>query len=580
MMPWFEEFEDRFIWERETLIKEGFSLLENVLEIEKKVVFIGTVNVQSKEYTLEIHYPVGFPFFPPECYCEDADFYNKKHILPNNGKLCLYEDWVDNSDLTGSRVLERAKEWIEKTLSDSFTISEEIDGPEPKQYHLFSSENQGLLIVSENMYQKDSSIKEGDFSVSLKQYENSLGNRFYKGLLSKIPDNQNIILNESELDFLKREGFECQGKFFEVQTAPPYFENQQELINWLEEQGHKDVLKKCEEASLHIRNKTIKKRIPPIGALLGIFYTDEIGIKGNFQKRFMLIGLKGYKIISNRPYHFPYVVFKTEEISQVKLFNRSPNLQPLSKKHILILGLGTIGSSMAVDLAKTGIGQLTLIDSDSVSIGNIIRQETNLMQVGFNKPQSIEDIIKVHNPYTRVNSYVEHWGINSNEAIIQERLKEVDLIVCATGHHHTEMYLNHLSYHYNIPVVYSYTGKGAWSGRAFRVVPGETGCYFCHRFFIDENVELHLTTPTSRTEIYDDGCATPAFTGSGIDTGIIANLATRLSIQTILVENKEAYEQTDNDHFVWLSQGNNGNLKIAQKKISIHPKCNRCNTNV
>nr|WP_244895337.1 ThiF family adenylyltransferase [Evansella clarkii] len=134
-----------------------------------------------------------------------------------------------------------------------------------------------------------------------------------------------------------------------------------------------------------------------------------------------------------------------------------------------------------------------------------------------------------------------------------------------------------MAYHYNIPIVYSFVGPGAWSGRAFRVVPGETGCYYCHLEHIGDDEELQSVEPNENQEIYDDGCATPAFIGSGIDTGIIANFTTRLSIQTLLSEEKDSYEQTENDHIFWISQGKGGNMKLVQKKIDKHPDCDHCN---
>ena len=110
-----------------------------------------------------------------------------------------------------------------------------------------------------------------------------------------------------------------------------------------------------------------------------------------------------------------------------------------------------------------------------------------------------------------------------------------------------------------------------------KVVPGETGCYFCHSEFMEEDKELVLTKPASSAEVYDDGCATPAFTGSGIDTGVIANITSRLAIQTMVSDNPEAYEQTEVDHLVWKSQGNDGNLSLIQKVLGVHSNCPKCN---
>lgn len=46
----------------------------------------------------------------------------------------------------------------------------------------------------------------------------------------------------------------------------------------------------------------------------------------------------------------------------------------LASKHIVVAGLGGVGSYCAEALARAGIGRLTLIDHDSVAISNINRQ--------------------------------------------------------------------------------------------------------------------------------------------------------------------------------------------------------------
>lgn len=46
----------------------------------------------------------------------------------------------------------------------------------------------------------------------------------------------------------------------------------------------------------------------------------------------------------------------------------------IRKMHVCIIGLGGVGSWVVEALARTGVGQLTLIDYDTVSISNINRQ--------------------------------------------------------------------------------------------------------------------------------------------------------------------------------------------------------------
>jgi tRNA A37 threonylcarbamoyladenosine dehydratase len=49
-------------------------------------------------------------------------------------------------------------------------------------------------------------------------------------------------------------------------------------------------------------------------------------------------------------------------------------VETLSKKHIVILGVGGVGSWAAESLARTGIGHFTLVDFDTIEPSNINRQ--------------------------------------------------------------------------------------------------------------------------------------------------------------------------------------------------------------
>ena len=46
----------------------------------------------------------------------------------------------------------------------------------------------------------------------------------------------------------------------------------------------------------------------------------------------------------------------------------------LARAHVLLLGLGGVGSYAAECLARSGVGELTLVDSDTVALTNLNRQ--------------------------------------------------------------------------------------------------------------------------------------------------------------------------------------------------------------
>ena len=71
----------------------------------------------------------------------------------------------------------------------------------------------------------------------------------------------------------------------------------------------------------------------------------------------------------------------------------------LLNAHVIIFGLGGVGSYAAECLARAGIGELTLVDSDEVSTSNINRQlEALTSTVGMPKAEAVAARIHDINP--------------------------------------------------------------------------------------------------------------------------------------------------------------------------------------
>ena len=76
----------------------------------------------------------------------------------------------------------------------------------------------------------------------------------------------------------------------------------------------------------------------------------------------------------------------------------------LKKAKVCILGLGGLGSNVAVLLARSGIGYLKLVDFDIVEASNLNRQQYRISHVGMKKTEAIKTIIKEINPFVEVET--------------------------------------------------------------------------------------------------------------------------------------------------------------------------------
>ena len=83
-----------------------------------------------------------------------------------------------------------------------------------------------------------------------------------------------------------------------------------------------------------------------------------------------------------------------------KIFDRLKNAR------IGIAGLGGLGSNIAMMLARSGIGHLTLADFDSVEPSNLNRQHYMVSHLGMPKTEAIKDLILQANPFIRLDTHL------------------------------------------------------------------------------------------------------------------------------------------------------------------------------
>lgn len=82
-----------------------------------------------------------------------------------------------------------------------------------------------------------------------------------------------------------------------------------------------------------------------------------------------------------------------------------------NETHITVCGLGTVGSNAAIELARLGIGSLTLIDGDKVEEHNLPSQAFNLSDVGSYKTEALQQrVTEVSNANVEIQTEMLEGG--------------------------------------------------------------------------------------------------------------------------------------------------------------------------
>ena len=93
-----------------------------------------------------------------------------------------------------------------------------------------------------------------------------------------------------------------------------------------------------------------------------------------------------------------------ERFGGVTRLHGNDGFAKLQKAHVCVVGVGGVGSWVAESLARSGVGEITLIDADDICVTNINRQVHALTQtIGQEKVAVMANRIKSINPDCKVN---------------------------------------------------------------------------------------------------------------------------------------------------------------------------------
>jgi molybdopterin/thiamine biosynthesis adenylyltransferase len=119
--------------------------------------------------------------------------------------------------------------------------------------------------------------------------------------------------------------------------------------------------------------------------------------------------------------------------SKENIFSRSKGILEvgaLKDKKVVIIGLGSFGSQIAIELAKAGVGNFSLMDFDRVELHNLSRHTATVRDLGRLKTNVIEEAILGKNPYAVVRKYPV--DINKDLELLHSEIETADLVICAT----------------------------------------------------------------------------------------------------------------------------------------------------
>lgn len=148
----------------------------------------------------------------------------------------------------------------------------------------------------------------------------------------------------------------------------------------------------------------------------------------------------------------------------------------LLNSHALIIGMGGLGSPVALYLTAAGIGELTLCDYDRVDLSNLQRQVLHTTEdIGELKTASATASLKAINPDVKINT-IDYFA---DETELKKIATTASIILDCTDNFESRFGLNRISRQTRTPLI-----SGAairWEGQVTAFDPNvdDSPCYQC-----------------------------------------------------------------------------------------------------
>ncbi|MGE5575753.1 MAG: ThiF family adenylyltransferase [Syntrophothermus sp.] len=148
----------------------------------------------------------------------------------------------------------------------------------------------------------------------------------------------------------------------------------------------------------------------------------------------------------------------------------------IRRSSVLVVGAGALGSVLANNMARAGVGRLRIVDRDFVEESNLQRQ---ILYDEEDAAQTLPKAVAAVEKLRKINSEVDYEPVvaDVNSTNVEELLTGFDLVLDGADNFEVRMLINDACVKHGVPWIH---GACVGSqGLSFDVLPGETPCFRC-----------------------------------------------------------------------------------------------------
>lgn len=276
-------------------------------------------------------------------------------------------------------------------------------------------------------------------------------------------------------------------------------------------------------------------------------------------------------------------------MSEDKIFARVEKLFDvglLGDARILIVGCGSGGGALALQLVMSGIQNFTLIDKDTLEPENIIRHVCGRRFVGGKKVDAVEEVLMDRNPAINIRKLDVDVMTFEN---LEFEIKNHTVVALATDNEPTRYLVNEICVRNKIPFVVARVFTRGIGGEVFSYRPAIGGCLACLEMVLERSQyrhgirEIDLVSEKERELMYGMEIAEIKDSpGLNVDISFITSFHTTFMLDAIaetLSERPQYMQSIPHNYIVW---GNrpvhpfSKHFEIQRIKLNPQEECQVC----
>lgn len=211
----------------------------------------------------------------------------------------------------------------------------------------------------------------------------------------------------------------------------------------------------------------------------------------------------------------------------------------LKDKSVAVLGCGSLGSKIAVSLARSGVGEINLLDSDILLPGNLVRHDHDNRGVGIHKADVVKRRILEVAPSAKV--YIQKALIGGQESagsvdLALRIIGQCDIIIDATANPQVFNLCGAVARQESKPFMWAEVFAGGIGGLIVRCVPDkEPVPHIARRQVLAWFDHQGIPAPVRERRDYGAvGSDEQPFVADDGDVSVIAAHAARMAIDTLV----------------------------------------------